>query len=65
MRLKLRKMRKARKLTLQQLAEMTGISWNSLAKYEKGSVVPGLDKAAKLARVLGVKVDDLIEGDQA
>ena len=47
------------RLTQDQLAEASGIDKGSIARYETGSVTPGLDKAYALAVACGVTLDDL------
>lgn len=41
-----------------------GISANTLSNWSTGKSIPSLDKAFKLADLLGVKVDDLYERDE-
>jgi putative transcriptional regulator len=45
------------------IAEQMGISANQLSNWITGRSYPPLDKAFKLAELLGVKVDDLYEKD--
>ena len=47
------------RMTQEQLAETTGIDKGSIARYEKGAITPGLDKAYVLAAAVGVTLDDL------
>ena len=51
--------RKKAGMTQDQLADVTKIDKNSIARYEIGDTCPGLDKAYSLARALGVRIDDL------
>ena len=37
----------------EDLAKASGVGLNSIARYETGNVVPGLDNALKLAKALG------------
>jgi transcriptional regulator with XRE-family HTH domain len=53
-------MRERRRLTTQELADQTGISYQSLWRIERGQHKdPGLFTAARIARVLGVSLDYL------
>lgn len=47
------------RLTQEGLSKKSGIDVNSIARYETGSVTPGLDKAVALANALGATLDDL------
>jgi transcriptional regulator with XRE-family HTH domain len=49
-------------LTLAQLAAHLGVSWQQLAKYERGSDRIGASRLYVLACVLGVPVDYFFEG---
>jgi transcriptional regulator with XRE-family HTH domain len=60
-------MRERRRLSTQELADKTGISYQSLWRIERGQHKdPGLFTAARIARELGVSLDylaGLYEGD--
>ena len=47
------------RITQEQLADKSGIDLNSIARYETGGTVPGLENAFKLASALGVTLNDL------
>ena len=57
---KVRKLRKQKDLTQEKLAELTGIDYSYLNLIENGKRNPSLKVIAKLARVLGVPLDDLV-----
>lgn len=57
----LRKIRKLRMITQEELATMIGITQAMVSHYETGRRVPDLETAAKIAYALGCKVDDLIK----
>lgn len=57
---KVRKLRKKKDLTQERLAELTGIDYSYLNLIENGKRNPSLKVIAKLARVLGVRLDDLV-----
>ena len=52
----LRRLRRAAKLTQQQLADAAGVTTMSVKSYEGGRTIPGADVLAKMSEVLGVKL---------
>jgi transcriptional regulator with XRE-family HTH domain len=50
------KRRKALRITQPHLAELAGISVNSLYKIERGEANPTLELVGKIARVLGLEL---------
>lgn len=52
----IKKRRKALKITQSHLAELAGISVNSLYKIERGEANPTLDLVEKIANVLGLEI---------
>lgn len=58
--LKLRSLRKARGLSLQQLAETSGLAVSYLSEIEKARKYPKPEKLLDLAAALGVEFDDLV-----
>ena len=58
----LRWIRERRGLTLQQIEDLTGISFNTISRYERGVISPNIDTVLKIARALGVTVDELVNG---
>ena len=59
---RIRKLRLARGMTLQQLGDFFGISRGSVSSWESGVNIPDSRKLEKLAGVLGTTVDFLITG---
>lgn len=57
---RLRQLRKAHKLTMEQLAEKIGIAKSSYGGYEAESKKPPLDKLVILARLYDVSVDYIL-----
>lgn len=55
----IRKLRKERDITLEQFAEMTGISTSYLSRIEKGGRGLSLQNVIKIARALGVEPADV------
>ena len=54
--------RKKRRLSQFDLAELAGIAQSSLARYERGEMQPSLEVINSLARALNVTTDELING---
>lgn len=54
--------RKKRKLTRQEFAELTGLSVESVGRYERNERAPDIDKARVMAEVLGVTIAYLTDG---
>lgn len=48
----------------EELAFKAGVSYPMIVAIEKSNRIPGLKIASKLAGVLGIKVDDLINGSE-
>lgn len=57
---RLRQLRRARALTLAQLAERTGIALSTLSRLESGQRRLALEVLLRLSRVYRVSVDDLV-----
>lgn len=62
---RIRSLRQARKLTLQQVADVFGITRASVAGWERGSSRPDQDKLVRLAKLLGTNVEWLLNGSSA
>lgn len=59
---RIRALRLERKLTLQQVADVFGITRASVAGWERGDSRPDQDKLSRLARTLGTTVEYLLTG---
>jgi transcriptional regulator with XRE-family HTH domain len=59
--MKLKKLRETRGLTQEALAKKAGISRAYLARLEMGRHDPHLSRLRKLAKVLGVKISELVD----
>lgn len=57
---RIRSLRRARAMTLAQLAAATGIDLSTLSRLETGQRQPSLEALLRLAQVYGVTVDDLV-----
>lgn len=53
----IRNTRRRKGLSLRELAELTGISYSTINKYENGIIVPKQDKLEAIQAVLGVPQD--------
>jgi len=62
---RIRRLRKQRGLTQQQLADAFGINKASVAEWESGRTGPSNDRMAQLSEVLATTVDYLLRGDDA
>ena len=56
----LQKLRKQRNLTQEALAEAVGVSRQTIAKWEAEESTPDLEMSGRLAEVLEVSLDDLV-----
>ncbi len=56
----IQKMREAKQLTQEELAERLKVSQSWYSRIETGREVPNLKRLQQIARALGVKVKDLI-----
>lgn len=56
----LKKLRKEKKMTQSQLAQLMNASQSAVAMWETGVALPRPDKLCKLAQILGVTVDQLL-----
>ena len=54
-------LRKLNGFSQEQIAEKINISRQAYAKWESGATIPDIDKAALLAGVYGVSLDDLMK----
>ena len=61
----LQELRKIHNLSQEELADMIGVSRQTLSKYETGESLPDIEKCKLLADVFGVTIDDLLNFDSA
>ena len=54
--------RKAKGLTQRKLSAISGVPRVSISRYETGRVSPNVRILERLARALGVQIDDLVDG---
>jgi transcriptional regulator with XRE-family HTH domain len=60
MAMRLKKIRQAREMTQEQLAERAGVTREYIARLEAGRYDPSLSTIERLAKALKVKVGDLL-----
>ncbi|AEX65698.1 transcriptional regulator [Xanthomonas phage vB_XveM_DIBBI] len=53
--------RKSKKVTQAELAEMTGINQRMISRFETGMTVPRLDQLIAIMKALGAQWDDVVE----
>lgn len=63
MRVLLWEKRMSKFLTLQELAELTGISTSTLCRIENELVSPSLENLERIAIALGIRITDLFESE--
>ena len=51
--------RKARRMTQEHLARALGVSQPRLSQWESGTIIPRVDIALEIARILDCRVEDL------
>ena len=56
-------LRKKNGWSQERLAEMIGVSRQSVSKWESGNAMPDLDKIVRLSEIFHVTTDDLLKGD--
>lgn len=61
---KLKVMRQCKDWTQEELAEKLGLAVNTYAKIEQGKVAIKLDKLEKVAQIMGVDVQELIDTNE-
>ena len=59
---RIKKLREAQDMTLQQVSALTGIESRLLASYEEGTAVPAIGALIQLSRVFGSKMEGLLHG---
>ena len=58
---RIKELRKKRKISQEQLAEMTGVNNRTVLRIENGHTCPTLETLAKFAEVLGCGIADFFE----
>lgn len=58
---KIKKLRREHGLTQEQLAELVGISFQAVSKWENNIALPYITLVPRLARIFGVSIDELFD----
>lgn len=58
-------LRKLNNMSQEQLADLVGISRQTLSKYETGESIPDIEKCSAIANVFGVSIDDLVNYEKS
>ena len=61
---RVRRARRDRDLTQQELAARAGTTYQTVSRIERGRVVPKVETVTSLAAVLGVRIESLLRGDE-
>lgn len=59
---RIKKLREAQGLTLEQVCRLTGLTTERLSAFEEGEAVPSIGVVIKLSRVLGSRMEGLLHG---
>ena len=60
---RLTQFREQLKLSITQLADLVGVDYMQISRYEKGQGLPSLETAIRLAKILKVSLDELVTGN--
>lgn len=60
----IKRLRAARRITQEQLAEKIGVTGKAVSKWETGRGLPDVSLLEPLARALGISVPELLSGEQ-
>lgn len=61
---RIRRIRAQRELTLEKLAQSTGLTVSFLSQVERNATSPSVESLQKIARALGTKVGAFFEGEE-
>ena len=61
---KLLSLRKMKRYSQEQLADLLGISRQSVSKWESGQAMPELGKIIQISNLFSVPVDDLVRDER-
>lgn len=59
----LQKLRKAKNISQEQLAEMLGVTRQSVSKWESGASYPEMEKLTEICKIFHCSLDTLVNGD--
>ncbi|MBO4242934.1 MAG: helix-turn-helix domain-containing protein [Clostridiales bacterium] len=60
----LAELRKIHEMSQEELADIIGVSRQTLSKYETGESLPDIEKCKLIAETFGVSIDDLLNYDK-
>lgn len=60
---KIKELRRARGFTIARLADVLGVSQQTVCKWQKGQVIPSIDHCVELSELFGVPINDFIVTD--
>ncbi|EMO87930.1 DNA-binding helix-turn-helix protein [Leptospira noguchii str. 1993005606] len=60
---RLRQLRVMKKMSQEELGQLTNLNYNHIGRYERGNSRPSADKLKALAEALGVTTDYLLDGN--
>jgi len=61
----LKKLRKSRNLSQEDLAEKVGVSRQSVSKWETGDAYPEMNNILELCKIFNCKINDLVHKDMS
>lgn len=61
---KLQELRKAKKLTQEELAEALYVSRTAVSKWESGRGYPNIESLKAIGKFFGISIDELLSGDE-
>jgi len=60
---RIKQLRKERGLTQEQLADAVNVHWRTISNLERNKAHPRSDLLARLARLFGTTIDNLMNGN--
>ena len=60
---KVSKIRKEKKLSQIDVADAVGVSRDAISKYERDDIIPSVENAKKIAKILNVSLDYLVSDE--
>ncbi len=60
---KVSKIRKEKKLSQIEVANAVGVSRDAISKYERDDIIPSVENAKKIAKILNVSLDYLVSDE--
>ena len=57
------RLRKSNNMTQMELADLMGVSYQAVSCWERGVTMPDISKLPELAKIFGVKIDELFNDE--